>query len=86
MALATANEEARGHPLVDFAVVVTATVRSTDALAQAEAAIDAAGPAARLLLRREDGTQAAAFAQSLPGPGLVTSRHLAMPASLKEAL
>jgi hypothetical protein len=86
VALATADEEARGHPLIDFAVLITATVRSTDELAQAEAAIDAAGPAARLLLRREDGTQAAAFAQGLPGPGLVMSRHLAVPASLKEAL
>lgn len=86
VAQATAEEEARGHPLVDFAVVVTATVRTPDQLAQAEAAIDAAGPAARLLLRREDGTQAAAFAQGLPGPGLVMARHLAMPASLKEAL
>lgn len=86
VAKATAEEEARGHPLVDFAVIVTATIRDTDQLAQAEAAIDAAGPAARLLMRREDGTQAAAFAQSLPGPGLVTSRHLSVPASLKEAL
>ncbi len=44
VASATAEEEAHGHGLVDFAVLVTATVRRGQDVALAEAAIDAAGP------------------------------------------
>lgn len=85
-AAATADEEANGHALTDFAVIVTATVRSADQLDDAVAAIDSVAPAARLLLRRENGTQAAAFAQGLPGVGLITSAHLRVPTILRESM
>lgn len=83
---ATAEEEAHGNPLVDFAVIVTATVRDAADLPEVDAVIDSAGPAARLLLRRENGGHAAAFAQSLPGIGLVTSAHSMIPRTLRESL
>lgn len=82
----TAEHEAHGAGLVDVSVLVTATVGSVDELADAEAAVDILGPTARLLLRREDGCQAAAFASNLPGIGLITSAHVRVPAALRESL
>ena len=75
----TATEEAHGNALVDFAVIVTATVASAASLPDVDAVIDSVGPASRLLLRRENGGHAAAFAQSLPGIGLVTAAHSVIP-------
>ncbi|HZM64789.1 MAG TPA: SCO6880 family protein [Nakamurella sp.] len=85
-ALVTADEEAHGHSLVDVAVIVTATVRDLDDLPAAEAAIDMLGPASRLQLRRENGAHAAAFAQGLPGVGLITAAHSVIPRPLRESL
>ena len=82
----TAHEEAHGHSLVDVAVIITATVRDLDALPAAEAAIDMLGPASRLQLRRENGAHAAAFAQGLPGVGLITTAHSVIPRPLRESL
>lgn len=83
---ATADEQAHGHGLVDFAIVVTATVRDVDDVPAAVAAIDSLGPAARLQLRREDGGHAPAFAQGLPGVGLITGAHSIVPLALREKL
>jgi hypothetical protein len=83
---ATAAEEAHGNALVDVAVVVTATVGSTEDLPAVDAALDSIGPAARLQLRREDGGHAPAFAQGLPGIGLVTAAHSRVPSFLREML
>ncbi|HEY5149267.1 MAG TPA: SCO6880 family protein [Mycobacterium sp.] len=85
-ALQTADEEAHGASLIDVACLVTCTVREMADLPAAIAAVDMLGPASRLQLRREDGAQAAAFAQSLPGVGLVTAAHSIIPRQLRESL
>ena len=81
----TAREEAKGAGLVRFSMLVTATVRSADALPAAAAAIDTLAPAARVQLRRMYGSQAAAFTAALP-LGVVLPDHLQVPAVIREAL
>ena len=83
---ATAAEEAHGNALIDVAVIVTVTVGSPEELPAVDAALDSLGPAARLLLRPEDGGHAQAFAQSLPGVGLVAAAHSLTPRWLREEL
>ena len=84
-ALATAQEEARGAGLVDFAMVVTATVIGEDRLADAEAAVENLASTARIRLRRVYGSQDSAFAAALP-VGLILPRHLNVPESVRSAL
>lgn len=84
-AAATAAEEARGAGLVNFGMVVTATVRGADRLPDARAAIDNLSATARIQLRTVYGSQDSAFAAGLP-LGLVLPRHLKVPAELREAL
>jgi hypothetical protein len=88
-ALATAQEEARGAGLVDFGLVVTATVESDaqgpERLAEAEAAVENLAATARLTLRRMYGSQDSAFAAGLP-LGLVLARHLKVPQEIRSAL
>lgn len=81
----TAREEAKGAGLVRFAMLVTATVRSSDELPAAAAAIDTLAPPARVQLRRVYGSQASAFAAALP-LGVVLPSHLQVPALIREAL
>ncbi len=86
----TAEEEARGAGLVDFAMLVTATVVDTpdgapDALAAARAAVDTLAGTARVQLRPVFGAQDSAFAAALP-VGLVLPVHLGVPAELRGAL
>ncbi|MGI8411542.1 MAG: SCO6880 family protein [Solirubrobacteraceae bacterium] len=82
---ATAEEEARGAGLVDFGMVVTATVLEEDALPDAEAAIDNLAATARITLRRAYGSQDSAFAAGLP-LGLVLPAHLKVPEQVRAAL
>lgn len=84
-AIQAAEEEARGAGLVNFGLIVTATVTSADRLPDARAAIDNLSAAARVLLRPVYGSQASAFAAALP-IGLVLPRHLRVPAEIRESL
>lgn len=85
-AQATAAEEAKGAGLVNFGMVVTATVLSARDLEDAVAVVEGnLGPSARLLLRRAYGSQDSAFAASLP-LGLVLPKHLRVPEEIREAM
>jgi hypothetical protein len=85
-AQATAAEEAKGAGLVNFGMVVTATVLSSRDLDDAVAVVEGnLGPSARLLLRRAYGSQDSAFAASLP-LGLVLPKHLKVPEEIREAM
>ncbi|MUK01610.1 hypothetical protein GM708_06525 [Vibrio cholerae] len=81
----TAAEEAQGAGLVNFGLIVTATVNGVDRLPDAVAAVEQTSGAARLLLRRAYGAQDTAFAASLP-IGLVLPRHALLPSEIREAL
>src|SRR5690606_29278588 len=82
-AQATANEEATGAALVNFGMLVTATVTDPARLPDAKAAVDNLAATARLRLRPAYGSQDAAFAAGLP-LGLVLPRHLRVPAELRD--
>lgn len=84
-AAATAGEEASGAGLVNFGMLVTATVTDTDMLPDATAAVDNLGATARLRLRRVYGSQDSAFVAALP-LGLVLPKHIAIPAELRNNL
>lgn len=86
-ALVTAQEEARGAGLVDFGMIVTATVdgATSDEVAMAEATVENLAATARIHLRRVYGSQDAAFAAGLP-LGLVLARHLKVPQEIRRAL
>lgn len=85
MAEATAREEATGAGLLDFGLLVTATVTDPDRLPDAYAAVDSLSAAARVQLRRVYGSQDSAFLAGLP-LGLVLAAHLKVPAEIREAL
>ncbi len=74
-AAATAAEEAGGAGLVNFAILVTATVTDPQRAPQARAAVDTLAATARLRLRPVHGGQPAAFAAALP-IGLILPKHL----------
>jgi hypothetical protein len=80
-----AQEEARGAGLVNFGMVVTATVTGADRLPEARAAIDNLSTTARIALRTVYGSQDSAFAAGLP-LGLVLPRHLKVPTEIRESL
>lgn len=84
-AAATASEEASGAGLVQFGMLVTATVINPDKAADARAAVDNLGAIARLRLRPVYGSQDSAFAAALP-LGLVLPKHIRIPAELREKL
>lgn len=84
-AAAAAAEEARGAGLVNFGLVVTATVTDAARLADARAVIDNLSATARLVLRPVYGSQDSAFAAGLP-LGLVLPKHLKVPTEIREAL
>jgi len=82
----TAEDEASGHGLVSFGMLVTATTLNGDAqLENLDAAIRNLAGAARITLRPVYGSQDSAFVACLP-LGLVLSRHLNVPAGLRAAL
>jgi len=82
---ATAKEEARGAGLVDFGLLVTATVMDEQRLQDAAAAISTLSASARILLRPVYGSQDSAFAAGLP-LGLVLPKHLSVPAGVRQSL
>ena len=86
-ALATAQEEARGAGLIDFGMLLTATVEdaSPEALGAAEATVENLASGARVNLRRVYGSQDSAFVAGLP-LGVVPSRHLRVPQEIRGAL
>lgn len=84
-AMATAQEEASGAGLVNFGMLVTATVTSVEQEADAKAAIDNLSATARLRLRVVHGSQDSAFAAALP-LGLVLPKHLRVPTEIREQL
>jgi len=84
-AAATAQEEAAGAGLVNFGILVTATVLDAEREAEARAAIDNLAATARLRLRPVYGAQPSAFAAALP-LGLILPKHLKVPASVKDRL
>lgn len=81
-AQAASREEALGAGLVNFGLLVTATVTDPADLADARAAVTGLGAAARIVLRPVYGAQDSAFAAGLP-LGLVTTEHLKVPATLR---
>jgi hypothetical protein len=81
----TAREEARGAGLVNFGMIVTATVAEEERLPVAEAAIDALSATARIQLRPVYGAQDSAFVAGLP-LGLILPRHLKVPGEIRGAL
>jgi hypothetical protein len=84
-AAATAGEEASGAGLVNFGLLVTATVLTPGREPDARAAIDNLAATARLRLRPVYGSQDSAFAAGLP-LGLVLSKHLRVPAEMRDKL
>lgn len=84
-AAATANEEASGAGLVNFGLLVTATVLDRAGEADARAAIDNLSATARLRLRPVYGSQDSAFAAALP-LGLILPKHIRVPAQLRDKL
>lgn len=82
-AQATESEEASGAGLVNFGILVTATVIDPAKEADARAAVDNLGATARLRLRPVYGSQDSAFAAALP-LGLVLTKHVSVPAALRE--
>lgn len=84
-AAATATEEASGAGLVQFGMLITATVTDPAKYDDAKAAIDSLAAGARLRVRPVYGSQDSAFAAALP-LGLVLPKHLKVPAELREKL
>ena len=84
-AAATATEEASGAGLVQFGMLITATVLDASQEADAKAAIDNLSATARLRLRLVHGSQDSAFAAALP-LGLVLPKHLRVPSEVREQL
>jgi hypothetical protein len=81
----TTEEQAQGHGVIRFGLLITATVGSMDELTRASAAVDNLAPAARIAVRPVYGSQAAAFAAALP-LGLVLPLHTALPQTVRDAM
>ncbi len=81
----TAAEEARGAGLIDFGMLVCATVEGEDpqSLAVAAATVENLAATARIMLRRCYGSQDSAFAASLP-VGLVLGEYLKVPKTVRK--
>lgn len=84
-AASTEAEEASGAGLVNFGILVTATVLDPHKEADARAAVDNLAATARLRLRPVFGSQDSAFAAALP-LGLILTKHLQVPATFRERL
>ena len=84
-AAATASEEAAGAGLVNFGLLITASVVDPADEADARAAVSYMASAARVRLRPVHGAQDSAFAAALP-LGLVLPKHLKVPAELRNKL
>ena len=84
-ARATAAEEASGAGLLNFGMIVTATVWDDTQLADAEAVVENLAASARIRLREAFGSQDSTFAAGLP-LGVVIPDHMTLPTSVREAL
>lgn len=84
-AAATAQEEAAGAGLVQFGMLVTATVTDLTKTADARATVLNLAAGSRVRLRPVYGSQDSAFAAALP-LGLVLPKHIRVPAELREKL
>ena len=84
-AASTAAEEASGAGLVNFGMLITATVLDGGKEADARAAVDTLAAVSRLRVRPVYGAQDSAFAAALP-LGLVLSKHLALPTEVRERI
>lgn len=84
-AAATASEEASGAGLVNFGMLVTATVIDPNKEQDVRAAIDNLSATARVRLRPVYGSQDSAFAAALP-LGLVLTKHLQVPSTVREKM
>lgn len=84
-AAATAAEEASGAGLVNFGMLVTATVLDPEKARDATAAIDNLAATARIRLRPVYGSQDSAFAAALP-LGLNLAKHVTVPDLLREKM
>ncbi|MFC3690461.1 SCO6880 family protein [Aquipuribacter hungaricus] len=84
-ARATAGEEASGAGLVNFGLLVTATVLDARDEADARAAVASLSGMARLRLRPVHGSQDSAFAAALP-LGVIVSKHISVPTQLRDNL
>ncbi|KDP92154.1 MULTISPECIES: SCO6880 family protein [Clavibacter] len=84
-AFANESEESGGAGLVNFGMVVTATVQDPATIEDARAAVDSLSAQARIRLRVVHGSQDSAFAAGLP-LGLVLPRHLAIPHDIRDQL
>lgn len=84
-AQSTAHEEASGAGLVQFGMLITATVSDLEKKADARAAIDNLAATARLRVRPVYGSQDSAFAAALP-LGLVLPKHIKVPAEMRDKL
>ncbi|MCF3960251.1 SCO6880 family protein [Streptomyces fuscigenes] len=81
----TSEEQAQGHGVIRFGLLITATVTSAAELPAAAAAVDNLAPAARIAVRPVYGSQAAAFAAALP-LGLVLPLHTALPQTVRDSM
>lgn len=80
-AVATAREEARGAGLVNFGMLVTATVLDESRMPAAAAAVENLAASARLFLRPMSGSQDSGFAASLP-LGLILPEYVQVPSAI----
>nr|WP_244634313.1 SCO6880 family protein [Frigoribacterium sp. CFBP 8754] len=84
-AFANESEESGGAGLVNFGMVVTATVEDPATIEDARAAIDSLSAQARIRLRPVYGSQDFTFVAGLP-LGVVLPRHLAIPHDIRDQL
>ncbi len=84
----TRHSEARGAGLMDFAILVTATVLDdgNSSIATARSVVERLGPTARLHLHAMNGSHDSAFAQGIAVLGLVTNKYLSIATSLQKGI
>jgi hypothetical protein len=82
---AIASEHSHGAALVDWAMVITATVLEESKIPAAIAAMDSLAPSARIRHNMARGTMAFAFAQGLP-VGLVARKYDYLSQSIREGM
>lgn len=82
---ATSNEEADGAGLLNFGLLVTATVEDETQLPDLDAAIDSLGAGARIRLEQAFGAQDSTFQAGLP-LGIVIPEHLKLPTVVRSSL
>lgn len=84
-AKATSEEEASGAGLLNYGLLVTASVEHQSRLADLEAAVDGLGASARIRLEQAYGAQDSTFQAALP-LGVVIPEHLALPRYIRDSM